>query len=38
MIIHVCPKFAKRMFPHMTEKCATECCRELLAIHYKQKK
>lgn len=35
MIIKIDPTFARKMFPHFTQQCATECSCELTAIHYR---
>lgn len=31
-IINVHPDFARRIFPHFTERCAVECCKDLFAL------
>jgi hypothetical protein len=35
--IHIHPDFARQIFPHFTEKCAVECCRDLFAITLQQR-
>ncbi len=31
-LIKVNPDFARQIFPHFTERCAVECCRDLIAL------